>query len=73
MKPGDLVRLDVPGQRVHGKLGLIVERVISSEDTWISNVTTKRFSYEVLVEGNLWRCSYEDLLEQEFWDDRQDT
>lgn len=63
MKPGDLVKFDSPGQRAHGKVGLIVDKVVIELRTW------KRHSYDVLIDGEVWRCGYEDLLAEEDWDE----
>ena len=69
MKPGDLVKFDSPNQRAHGKLGIIVSRLLTIDYRAWEPHEVKRFSYEVLIEGQLWRCSYEDLLAEEDWDE----
>lgn len=69
MKPGDLVKFDSPNQRAHGKLGIIVSRQLTIDYRAWEPHEVKRFSYEVLIEGQLWRCSYEDLLAEEDWDE----
>ena len=67
MKVGDLVSMDTPGQRAHGMIGVVVAREVMAANTWSD---TLRFSYEVLVNGEIWRCSYNDLLEmEEDWQD----
>ena len=69
MKPGDLVKFDSPNQRAHGKVGIIVSRQLTIDYRAREPHEVKRFSYEVLIEGQLWRCSYEDLLAEEDWDE----
>lgn len=69
MKPGDLVKFDSPNQRNHGKVGIIVSRQLTIDYRAWEPHEVKRFSYEVLIEGQLWRCSYEDLLAEEDWDE----
>ena len=67
MKVGDLVSMDPPGQRAHGMIGVVVAREVMAANTWSD---TLRFSYEVLVNGEIWRCSHNDLLEmEEDWQD----
>ena len=66
MRVGDLVQVDTPGQRPHGKLGVVVARHTNPVSEWDR---TRRFSYEVLVEGRLWRMGYNELLEEEDWHD----
>ena len=67
VRRGDLVSMDTPGQRVHGMIGVVVARQVMAANTWSD---TLRFSYEVLVNGEIWRCSYSDLLEmEEDWQD----
>lgn len=67
MRVGDLVQVDTPGQSPHGKLGVVVARHTRPVNTWDSD--TLSFSYEVLVEGRLWRLGYNELLEEEDWHD----
>ena len=69
MKPGDLVKFDSPNQRAHGKLGIIVSRQLTIDYRAWEPHEVKRFSYEVMIEGQMWRCSYEDLLAEEDWDE----
>ncbi len=69
MKPGDLVRFDSPNQRAHGKVGIIVSRQLTIDYRAWEPHEVKRFSYEVMIEGQMWRCSYEDLLAEEDWDE----
>lgn len=66
MRVGDLVQVDTPGQSPHGKLGVIVARHARPANTWDHTLS---FSYEVLVEGRLWRLGYNELLEEEDWHD----
>ena len=70
MKPGDLVKFDSPGVRAHGKLGIIMSRKLEIDDwrLW-EKKEAKRFSYEVMIEGQVWRCSYDDLIKVEYWED----
>jgi len=68
MNVGDLVKFDSPNQRAHGKVGLIVSRQLTIDYRAWEPHEVKRFSYEVLIEGQLWRCGYEDLLAEEDWD-----
>lgn len=63
MRKGDLVEMDMPGQRVHGKIGIVVDRVRQLHE-WMRD-RPKLFAYDVLVDGQVWRCTYENLLEQE--------
>jgi hypothetical protein len=63
VKPGDLVKFDSPGQRAHGKVGLIVDKVVVELRTW------KIYSYDVLIDGEVRRCVYENLLAEEDWDE----
>lgn len=65
MRVGDLVKMDTPRQRAHGMIGVVVSRIVMPADTWSDR---QRFSYEVLVNGEIWRCSYNDLLEIDNWD-----
>ena len=69
MNPGDLVKFDSPGQRAHGKLGIIVSRQLELDYRAWEKKEAKRFSYDVMIEGQIWRCSYDDLLEVEDWKD----
>ena len=69
MKPGDLVKFDSPGQRAHGKVGIIVGRQLTIDYRAWEPHEVKRFSYDVMIEGQIWRCSYEDLLEEPDWED----
>ncbi len=69
MKPGDLVKFDSPNQRAHGKVGIIVSRQLTIDYREWEPHEVKRFSYEVMIEGQMWRCSYEDLLAEEDWDE----
>ena len=69
MKPGDLVKFDSPNQRAHGKVGIIVSKQLTIDHRAWDLHEVKRFSYEVLIEGQLWRCSYEDLISEEDWDE----
>jgi hypothetical protein len=69
MRPGDLVKFDSPGQRAHGKVGLIVSRKLELDYRAWEKHEVRRFSYEVLIEGEMWRCGYEDLLAEEDWDE----
>lgn len=66
MRVGDLVRMDTPSQRAHGMIGVVVARDVMPADTWSDR---RRFSYEVLVNGEIWRCNYNDLIEVENWHD----
>lgn len=63
MKPGDLVKFNYPNQRAHGKVGLILDKITTQLRT------CKRWSYDVLIDGEVLRCGYEDLLELEDWDE----
>jgi len=65
MKVGDLVMLDTPGQRVYGKIGVIVGKDLKPACEWRRDVQS--FSYEVLVESEVWRVGYGELLEVEDW------
>lgn len=69
MNPGDLVKFDSPNQRNHGKVGIIVSRQITIDYRAWEPHEVKRFSYEVMIEGQLWRCAYEDLLAEEYWNE----
>lgn len=69
MNPGDLVKFDSPNQRAHGKVGIIVSRQLTIDYRAWEPHEVKRFSYEVMIEGQMWRCSYEDLLAEEDWDE----
>lgn len=68
MNPGDLVKLDTPGQRVNGKIGLVVSLDLRPYCEWIRE-SHKRFSYEVLVEGEVWRVTYDEVIEEEDWNE----
>lgn len=69
MNVGDLVRFDSPNQRNHGKVGLIVNRKLELVYREWETKASKRFTYDVLIEGQVWRCGYEDLLAEEDWVD----
>ena len=69
MNPGDLVKFDSPNQRAHGKVGIIVSRQLTIDYRAWEPHEVRRFSYEVMIEGQMWRCSYEDLLAEEDWDE----
>jgi len=67
VRKGDLVEMDTPGQRVHGKIGIVVD-LVAREATHVYDWDRdgpKKFVYRVLVEGQVWSCTYENLLEQE--------
>ncbi len=65
MNVGDLVMLDTPWQRVHRKIGIIVGKDLRPTSEWQRDVQS--FSYEVLVDSEVWRVGYSELLEVEFW------
>ena len=67
MRVGDLVQVDTPGQRPHGKLGIVVGKHTRPASLWEQDRLT--FSYEVLVDGGVWRLGYNELLEEEDWHD----
>lgn len=62
MNVGDLVMLDTPWQRVHRKIGIIVDKVLKP-----ASGHAQSFSYEVLVDSEVWRVGYNELLEVEDW------
>ena len=66
MKPGDLVKLDIPGYPRHGMVGIIVDMTVTGklEYGW-----KPRYSYHVLVGGKVSRFPYEELLAAEGWED----
>ena len=68
MKPGDLVRFDSPGGP-STKVGLIVDKIITSNKYPGVTPERKSFEYKVLFAGVIWSCSYEDLLAEEDWDE----
>ena len=65
MKLGDLVMLDIPGQRAHGKIGMVVSKHLQPANDWMRDVQS--FSYEVMVGSEVWRVGYNELLEEEDW------
>jgi hypothetical protein len=65
MNVGDLVMLDTPWQRVHRKIGIIVGKDLRPTTEWQRDVQS--FSYEVLVDSEVWRVGYNELLEVEDW------
>lgn len=65
MKPGDLVKFDYPGQRAHGNVGLILDKITTQLRT------CERWSYDVLIDGEVLRCGYEDLLVEEDCDENR--
>lgn len=67
MRVGDLVQVDTPGQRPHGKLGVVVARRTRPTNDW--DPGTLSFSYEVLVDGQVWRLGYSEILGEEDWHD----
>jgi len=66
MKPGDLVKLDTPGQRPHGKIGLVVSKNLNRYIEWMCD-SPWSFSYDVMVDGELWLVSHDEILEIEGW------
>ncbi len=72
MNPGDLVKLDIPGQRAHGKIGMVVGKELKATYDWMRDhmgQPVKSFSYEVMVGTEVWRVGYNELLEEAEWDD----
>jgi len=65
MNVGDLVMLDTPWQRVHRKIGIIVGKDLRPTSEWQRHAQS--FSYEVLVDSEVWRVGYNELLEVEDW------
>ena len=65
MNLGDLVKLDIPGQRAHGKIGIIVSKDLQPTREFSKNVQS--FSYEVMVGSEVWRVGYSELLEEDDW------
>ncbi len=65
MNVGDLVMLDTPWQRVHRKIGIIVDKVLKPASEFQRHAQS--FSYEVLVDSEVWRVGYNELLEVEDW------
>ena len=65
MNLGDLVRLDIPGQRAHGKLGMVVGKVLRPTSEW--QRYAQSFSYDVMVGTEVWRVGYNELLTEEDW------
>ena len=65
MNVGDLVMLDTPWQRVHRKIGIIVGKDLRPTSEWQRDVQS--FSYEVLVDSEVWRVGYNELLEVDDW------
>lgn len=68
MKPGDLVKFDSPGGPI-GKVGLIVDKIVTSNKYPGATPERKRFEYDVMFEGKIWRCVYEELVEEKDWDE----
>jgi len=68
MNVGDLVRFDSPGGP-SSRVGIIVSRQLTIDYRAWEPHEVKRFSYDVLIEGQVWRCGYEDLLAEEDWVD----
>lgn len=73
MKPGDLVKLDIPGYPHHGMVGIIVDMTVTGklEYGWKPRYSYRkpRYSYHVLVGGKVSRFPYEELLAAEDWED----
>ena len=68
MKVGDLVMLDTPWQRVHRKIGIIVGKDLRpTSELQRYAQWSQSFSYEVLVDSEVWRVGYNELLEEEDW------
>ena len=67
MNLGDLVKLDIPGQRAHGKIGMVVGKVLRPNSEW--QRYAQSFSYDVMVGTEVWRVGYNELLEETEWDD----
>jgi hypothetical protein len=65
MNVGDLVMLDTPWQRVHRKIGIVVGKDLRPTSEWQRDVQS--FSYEVLVDSEVWRVGYNELLEVDDW------
>ena len=65
MNVGDLVMLDTPWQRVHRKIGIVVGKDLRPTSEWQRDVQS--FSYDVLVDSEVWRVGYNELLETEDW------
>jgi hypothetical protein len=65
MELGDLVRLDIPKQSAHGKIGMVIGKVPMPTYGWMKDVQT--FSYEVMVGTEVWRVGYCELIEEESW------
>jgi len=65
MKLGDLVKLDMPGLRAHGKIGIIVAKDLRPTREFSKSVQS--FSYEVMVGSEVWRVGYSELLEENDW------
>lgn len=63
MKKGDLVRFDSPGEKDHGKAGLILDKITTQLRT------CQRWSYDVLIDGEVRRYGYEELLAEDDWDE----
>ena len=71
MNLGDLVKLDVPDQRVHGRIGIVVGKELKSTYEWLRDhmgQPVKSFSYEVMVGSEVWRVGYNEILEQTEWE-----
>ena len=66
MKPGDLVKIDMPGDPHRGQVGLVIgrERRI---DGRTGRGNPSRFIYEVMVSGDTECYFYEELLEESEW------
>ncbi len=72
MKLGDLVKLDIPDQRAHGKIGMVVGKELNATYDWMRDhmgQPVKSFSYEVMVGTEVWRVGYNELLKEEEWND----
>ena len=68
MKPGDLVKMDTPKQSVNGKIGLVVGKELRQLHEWMRD-SPKRYAYDVLVDGQVWRVTYDEIIEEEDWNE----
>jgi hypothetical protein len=67
MKPGDLVKFDMPGDPHRGTVGVVIgKRRRKGRDGW-SPYNLHNFMFDVIVDGVVRCCDHQELLEEKDW------
>jgi hypothetical protein len=67
VKPGDLVKFDMPGDPHRGKVGVVIGKELRKATYLWNPDSPGRFSYDVMIDGAVRNCYYQELLEEKDW------